>query len=119
MDGVLASFPRVGPEGEPAVLRVHLNEFDGRLICHVRQWVQGNGRQWSPTKLGLTVRLGEIDAMIAALGRAKAAMLDDAACRSTDRRVEQNAPPFASSPAVPPKPKADSGLRGVPPWESN
>ena len=73
---ILAEFLRTTPEGEPGVMRVTLNEFDGRPLLHLRLFVQTRDRRFLPTKTGVTIRAGELDAVIAALTKARAAMLD-------------------------------------------
>lgn len=73
---ILAEFPRTLPDGGPGVMRIALNEFDGRPLLHLRLHVQTRDRRFLPTKAGVTVRAGELDAVIAALTKARAAMLD-------------------------------------------
>jgi len=119
-DGILASFPRNGPDGEPATLRVSLSDFNDHLVLNVRQWVQTSDRHWVATKAGVTVRLGEIDAMITALGRAKLAMLDRAAVRSATDNPDPRSHKAGAKRITPnPRPSGDDqARRSVAPWES-
>lgn len=75
----LASLPRGRDENEE--LRVSLDEFtpdNGKPSKYVslRLWYKGKGNQgdWLPTKKGLTVRIKELDAVLSALEKARAAL---------------------------------------------
>jgi hypothetical protein len=53
-------------------LRVTICEFNGHPYIGLRVWFQRDDNQWFPSKQGCTIRVGEIDDMIAALQKARA-----------------------------------------------
>ena len=85
-DRILASFPR-DVDGEPAAMRVVIQEFNGRPLLHLRTWIKGRDGSWHPTKTGVTVRATEIDAVIVALTKARDAI------RADGRLTHQPHPP--------------------------
>ena len=64
---LLASFPR----GDREETRVQLKIFNGRPFVDVRRWFVDRDGVFRPTSKGQSIRLGEIDTLIAALERAK------------------------------------------------
>lgn len=71
----LATLPRSQGKEE---IRWSWDEFvasDGRVSKYVsaRKWVLGTDGQWHPTRSGLTVRVGELDQVLAGLGKVAAA----------------------------------------------
>lgn len=63
----LATFDRGGREH----VRVSLKTFEGRQFVDVRRWFIGGDGQWRPMVKGASVRLSELDALIAALVKAQ------------------------------------------------
>ena len=65
---LIASCERPGRGRDPdAELRTTLDEYKGNPFLTVRVWLRGNDGGWFPTKKGITVRLGEVEDVAAAL----------------------------------------------------
>lgn len=65
----LASIPRPGygdKKGEE--LRIELCEYSGKPYLSLRLWFHGNEDKWLPSKKGMSIRLGELQAVKEALG---------------------------------------------------
>jgi Transcriptional Coactivator p15 (PC4) len=60
------------PRGRTEELRIALDEFEGRPYVALRLWAQGSdGGFWPVRGKGLSVRVKELDDVIAALGQAR------------------------------------------------
>ena len=68
-EAVLADIPR----GDDGMLRLSLATFKGHEYVATRVWTLArDGSAWFPTRSGGSIRLREIDDVVAALGKAKA-----------------------------------------------
>lgn len=60
------------PKGKRAELRVSLNEWQGVRTLDLRLWFQPKGGgDWGPSRKGVSVEAGKIDALIEVLQRAR------------------------------------------------
>lgn len=79
-------------------LRVDLCSYDGKPYVSIRLWSQGNTpNEWFPSKKGLSVRMGELDDVMAALM--------DAGSLETAQGRPPTAPPEHSRDKADPKPR--------------
>jgi hypothetical protein len=52
-------------------LRVESKSYNGYPYIDLRVWFQSEGGEWRPTKVGVTVKMRELDEVIAALTKAR------------------------------------------------
>lgn len=67
----LVKFRRTVEGDKPAVIRWTYDNYDGKPFVNARIWTIGARDVEYPTKHGITVRSGEIDAVIDALCKAR------------------------------------------------
>jgi hypothetical protein len=71
------------PRGDEQ-LRLHITSCEGRPFVDARVWARGTDGSWFPTKRACSIRLHEVDAVIAALGRVRDVTPTPAENRSCD-----------------------------------
>ena len=107
----LAALARRSPEGVESELRIDLDEYNGHPFLKLRIWSRdrGNGNWWPDPKRGVSVRLGEAEAVARALldglEQAGGAPEPKGGGGRPDRRTEwapRQPPRVKPEPAVPP-----------------
>jgi hypothetical protein len=64
------------PKGKRAEMRVSVSEWKGRRIVDVRLWyIPKAGTEWAPSRKGVSVESGKVDALLSALVLAKQHLL--------------------------------------------
>jgi hypothetical protein len=61
-------------KSDGAEIRIGTDAYKGRRVVDVRVWYQPNGRDWTPSKKGLTFDAEKLPAVVAGMVRAMEAL---------------------------------------------
>ena len=120
----LAQFPRRNREtGVEEAIRIELADFQGREYLHLRLWYKArpNGPDddgWRPSKIGVSVREHELDALAEAIEEARRLVHAEGRSTAPEPRPVTTSRPRPDRPSTGQRPHQSSqSSRSVPPWE--